>query len=311
MLGLRPKFPPTAVALGDGYATVVRLQRRGPRPKLAEWSKLELPLPAAGTDEFGEHLMPTEELRLRLDDLIAGIGKARRFSLVLPDSGVRSFFIELETAPASPRELRDIVMFKISKLASIEPEAAAVAYQRLRSRRGGGGHYIALLASKRMIAGYEGYFARRGAHLGNIENATLAVTNLFEPLLRSGADGEDFALARVERRHFSIALFREGVLTFIRTRNNNTEADIPAAVRQEMRVINLFAQDKLGSSGVKTVFIQGSASAAPEAAEQLRADGFRTTNLSLEELIDLPPLLRGRWEEQEIITTAIGAAARS
>jgi len=304
MLGLRAKYPPVAVEIGEGYATAVRVQRGGGRLRLAEWNRVELPLRRASAGDIGGEIELDDDVRLRLGDLLEPLGRLRRLSLVIPDSAVRSFFVELENPAAGGKELRDMITFKLSKLVPINLDGAALAYQRLRARENGGAHYLAILTSRRISGAYEDFFEARGTHVGLIETAFLASANLFAPVLE--AESGDFALLRIGVNYFSLALFLDGKLAFSRTRRR-TSGSIP----YELRTLNLFAQDKLGSDGFRKVYLQGPGASDGAVEAALEDAGFNPRRLDLEEVADLPPSLRDRMEEQGTLLAAVGAAGRS
>ena len=304
---LRPNYPPQAVEIGDGYASAVRFQRRRSRPRLVQWHGVDLPRRKAESEGLGEFLLLDDELRHPLEELIAGMDRFRKVSLALPDTAVRSFFLEIENPIASARELRDMILFKITKLAPISVEGTALTYQRLRPRNGGGDHYLAQITSRRLITGYENFFAAKGIQLGLVESSTLASANLFEHQLAKGP--LDYALLRVDRAHFNIALFRDGMLTFARTRVHASETGMAQAVAGEMRTLNLFAQDKLGSTGIQIVYVHGPG-AAVESADLLESKDFPSRLLTLDLVVEIPGDLHVREAAQGALVAAAGAALR-
>ena len=319
-LSLRPSYPPVALEIGEGYATAVRFRRRKDENRLAQWHQVELPERAREAEQAGESLVPDAEMEAALAELAGRLGRVRRLSLALPDTAVRSFYLEVENPAASGRELREMILFKIRKLSPVRPEAAAVAYRRLRASRDGGARYLAQLTSRRMTRGFESFFERRGAHLGLIETASAAVADLFAPALAEEAG--DFALVRIESGHFSVSVFRRGALAFSRTRAGGAGAVTPDAVAHELRTLNLYAQDKLGSAGLAAAFVHGPGAAAAEICARLESEGkggdggqgggegFAARRLLLEDAVDVPPELLGRPDEQGKLAAAVGAATR-
>lgn len=307
MFSLRPSYPPVALEIGEGYATAVRFRRRKEENKLVEWHQAELP-PRAREEQVGEGLVPDEEMQSALAELVGRLGRVKRLSLALPDTAVRSFYLEVENPAAAGRELREMILFKIRKLSPIRPEAAAIAYRRLRASPDGGARYLAQLTSRRMTRGLESFFERRGIHLGLIETASVAAAELFAPALAEEAG--DFAMVRVEREHFSVSVFRQGALAFSRTRAGGAGAVTPDAVAHEVRTLNLYSQDKLGSAGMSAAFVHGPGAAAAEVCEKLEAEDFAARRLLLEDAVDVPPELLGRPDEQGKLAAAVGAATR-
>jgi Tfp pilus assembly PilM family ATPase len=306
MLGMQAKYPPVAIEIGEGYASAVRLQRGRRRPSLAEWHRVDFPVSPADPEDIGGELFLTDDLRLRLGELASRMGRARKLSLVLPDSAVRTFFIEMENPGVSGKELDDMIRFKLSRLAPINLEGAALAYQRLQAHPGGA-DFLAVLTSRKMISAYEDFFRSRGIHVGLIENASLAAANLVLPSI---AGAGDFAIVRVSYHYFSIGLFLGGELRFGRTRRLGP-GEALESIQQELRTISLFAQDKLGSEGVRMVYVHGTELSGNGLIAALARAGFEAHRLELEEYIDLPPDLRGRPDEQGTVLAAAGAAGRS
>lgn len=308
MLGLRPNYPPIAVEIGEGYATALRLQKRGPVAKLVEWERVDLPVRQAPDESLGGAFTLDEQFRIALEDLLERFGKIRRLSLVIPDIAVRSFFIELENPAGTRKELRDMILFKIKKLTPVNLEGVTLAYQRLRSRNSGGEHYLAVLASKRLTGGYGRFFEGRGIHLGLVENASIASVNLFEPILEEAAGEGDLATLRIGSSHFTVGLFRNGALAFSRTRLFSPE-DREHSIEHEVRTLGLYAQDKLESPGISNVFILCTG-ADEVVSDSLSRAGFNTRTLMLEDVVSLPSSVLDQPELQGMLTAAAGAAAR-
>jgi Tfp pilus assembly PilM family ATPase len=308
MFGLRPKYPPVAVEIGDGYASAVKVQRRRSHPRLLHWHGIDLPYRRAEAEGLGDSLVLDDELRPRFEELIAELGRIKMISIAFPDTAVRTFFLEIENRITSARELREMILFKISKLAPISIEGTALSYQRLRPRDGGGDHYLALLASRRLISSYEDFLARKGIHLGLIESSSLAAANLFESLL--SREFGDCALLRIEDNHFNVALFRDGMLIFSRTRIRSKEEDVGRGVTAEMRTLSLFAQDKLGSQGIRMVYVYGPGDAPLNSVAALEAKGFAARRLSLDDIVEVPAELRRQPGEQGALAAAAGSALR-
>lgn len=305
MIGLRPKYPHTAIEIGNGYASAVRMHRAGGRLRLAAWKRIELPSRTVSEDDVGGELALDDDIRLRLGDLLEPIGHPKRLSIVLPDSAVRSFFVELENPPSGDRELRDMILFKLSKLTPVNLEGAAIAYQRLGQSEEGI-RYLAMITSRKITNAYEDFFESQGIRVGLIETASLAAINLFAGHFRES--GGDFAIFRVAGGYFTAALFLGGELAFGRTRRGAISA---AAVAKEARTLTLFAQDKLESEGFSRVYLNGPLATEAEIPAELERAGFEAALLDLEEVVDLPPLLRGSRDEQGTLIAAAGAAGRN
>ncbi|HUX06770.1 MAG TPA: hypothetical protein VMX35_05595 [Acidobacteriota bacterium] len=306
MFGLRTKYPPASIEIGDGYASAVRLQRSKSELSLAEWHRADFPFRSVKGDDLGAELLLDDDMRLRLGDLADRLGRVKRLSLVLPDTAVRTLFLELENPAATGKELDDMIRFKLSRLVPINLDAATLAYHRL-PEHSGGANYLAVLTSKRMTVGLEEFFSSRGTHLGLIESASLAAVNLASQTLESAGDS---AIVRVALHYFTINLFLGGELSFGRTRRFAPEQS-QTLILQELRTLNLFAQDKLGSEGLRAVFLYGPGFQSNGIMTMLNGAGFDARALDLEEFAELPADLRGRPQDQGTVLAAVGAACRS
>ncbi len=306
MIGFRTKYPPVSIEIGDGYASAVRLQRSKGDMSLAEWHRVNFPFRSVEGDDLGAELLLDDDMRLRLGDLADTLGRVKRLSLVLPDTAVRTFFLELENPAATGKELVDMIRFKLSRLVPINLEAAVLAYHRLPGSSGGA-NYLAVLTSKRMTAGLEDFFSSRGTRLGLIESASLAAANLASPTLENAGDS---AVVRVALHYFTINLFLGGELAFGRTRHFAPEQS-QTMITHELRTLNLFAQDKLGSEGLKAIYLYGPGIKGNGLLTMLTEAGFDAYALELEKFAELPADLRNRPEDQGTVLAAVGAAGRS
>lgn len=312
MLNLGAVTPPVAMEIGEGYASAVRVNRKGSGIELAGYKLVKLPEIKRSGDRQWSGFIMDERFVPAMEELLDWIGKAKRISIAMPDLASRTFFLEIENPGVSGMELRDIILFKIQKFAPISGEGTALAYKQLRPRAGGGGHYLAVITSRSLTSSYERFFSTRGTHLGRIETASLVSLDLFFPYIRKIADGRgDFVIIRIANGHFTVALFNHLFeLTFCRTRTAQSTQELPGQITHEIKTLSLFSQDKLGGSTVNTAFLYGPGESIEETKELLSQSGSSVSTLSLGDVADLPNELLYRPEDEGRIVAAVAVAAR-
>lgn len=312
MFNLRAVTPPVAIEIGEGYASAVRVNRKGAGIELAAYKLVKLPEVKRSGDRQWSGFTMDERFAPAIEELLDWIGKTKRISIAMPDLASRTFFLEIENQGVSGNELRDIILFKIQKFAPISGEGTALAYKLLRPRTGGGGHYLAVITSRSLTSSYERFFSAKGAHLGRIETASLTSLDLFFPYIRRVAGGKgDFVIIRIANGYFTVSLFNHySELTFSRTRTTLSAQESPSQIAHEIKTLSLFSQDKLGGSTVDTAFLYGPGESVEETKELLERSGITAQTLSLGDVVDVPNELLYQPDDEGRVVAAVAVASR-
>src|SRR6476619_1040994 len=114
---LKPRFPTSAVGIDSSHASVVQLDRSRAGFQIKRAAEINLPagLVRAGFDE--SNIEDPAELTRALSDLLAGAGllRQRKWSVTLPETAIRAAVLALDAAPASRRELEEVLEWKIER----------------------------------------------------------------------------------------------------------------------------------------------------------------------------------------------------
>lgn len=308
------KYPLAALEIGEGYASGVKLEKRSGKPVVSDFITVELPFKQTPTEgQAWNNYKLDERFQEGVDEIIQWLGKEKAASLALPDMATRSFVVTLENESGNPREMRDLILFKVQKFAPVSTEGTTLDYLRLPAAPGQRGRdFLVLLSSKAIIASYEKYFQQRGIHIGNVETASLASLVLFSNGSSSPLEGAgNFVLCRMERSHFTLTVFNNFNLVFMRTRVLNEEASAAFRVVKEIKTLRLFVEDRLGARAYDTAFFYGPGEYLEDSFNQTAAAGFHSVMLSLEQFADLPNELHQYEHLQGRFYAATSAAARS
>jgi hypothetical protein len=164
-----PRFPPAALGLESGTATVVHLERKGRGAyaiKRAATATLPAGLIRPGFDEV--NVTDANSLAALLGEvaLSAGLGKQRKWSVALPEAATRAAILTLETAPASRQELEEVLRWKTERSFGAPPEELVVTRERLRADAQGRQRYLAVGVRAVVLAEYESVFEALGWRTG-------------------------------------------------------------------------------------------------------------------------------------------------
>ena len=265
-----------------------------------------MPEPRNQTDAWGEFTLD-ERFQDGVDALLEWLGNSKKISLILPDLATKIFFLDVEDDTNNKNELRDSILFKIQRITPISADSTAVAYQKLRDIDGGG-QYLALITSKHLARSYEKYLGQRGIQIGNIETASLATTSLLLPSLSQNSD--DFNMVRLDDNSFTISVFNDKQLVFVKSRICRENENLAAALTSELKTISLFIEDKLNGSPATDHFIYGPGSSDAADLVGTNLAGALVKQIDLHDLIGFSSQIDEMATEGKLIS-AIAAASRS
>ena len=159
---ISPRFPPAALGLESGTASVVHLERKGRGGGYAIKRAATATLPAGlvrpGFDEV--NVTDANSLVVLLSEvaLSAGLGKQRKWSVALPEAATRAAILTLESAPASRQELEEVLRWKTERSFGAPPEELVVTRERLHADAQGRRRYLAVGIRAVVLAEYESVF---------------------------------------------------------------------------------------------------------------------------------------------------------
>jgi hypothetical protein len=168
---IKPRFPPAALGLESGNATVVHLERSR-RDAFAVRRAATITLPEGlirpNFDEPNVSDANTLVSLLSEVALSAGLGKQRKWSVALPEAATRAAILTLESAPASRSESEEILGWKDERAFGAPQDELRISRERLTADTQGRPRYLAVGVRLSILAEYEAVFASLGWRAGLI-----------------------------------------------------------------------------------------------------------------------------------------------
>ena len=168
---VRPWYPSTALGLEKGIASIVEVDRgRGKGYSL----------PRAATISLGESLIQPvfdqpnvrdpSELAAALSELAtsAGLLRQKRWSITLPGATTRTLIMTLETRPGSPRELEEVLAWKMDRGFGVPLDELSVSREALPKDPQGRDRYLVVATRVAVLEEYENIFRTLGWRAGLI-----------------------------------------------------------------------------------------------------------------------------------------------
>ena len=205
---ISPRFPPAALGLESGTATVVHLERKGRGGysiKRAATATLPAGLIQPGFDEVNVTDATSLVALLGEVALSAGLGKQRKWSVALPEAATRAAILTLESTPASRQELEEVLRWKTERSFGAPPEELVVTRERLQADAQGRQRYLAVGIRAVVLAEYESVFEALGWRAGLILPRHQGESRW----LGAGAVGGDALLVSSHAEGFTALLLRD------------------------------------------------------------------------------------------------------
>lgn len=315
LLGLRPTYPPVALAFESRSASLVRLTRRRGRSVLE--AQLVRPLDAEAVPGSMFHgngsSTGSESLAVQVRALFEGSGtRPGRVSLVLPDNLAKISLLTLPERPPNRRQLEEIVRFKMRRAVPFRLDEAVVAWELL----GGEGTETSVLVSvvrRALIEHYERAVEAVGARPGLVDLCTPNLINLCRAQIAAAGEG-DVALVNCTSTYFSLVILRQSRLIFFRCKSYPDQEEAlenwEALLRREVAGSISYYQEKLAGTGIGTLFVR--CATRPLEALESCLGGLGVPNvLSVDPLAGVDPG-PGRIESlvAQRLAPAVGAALR-
>jgi hypothetical protein len=210
-----PWYPPAAIGLEEGQASVVQLERvkgNACRLKRAATANIAESLITPSFDQ--PNIADRGQLAAILKDLAASAGllRQKRWSLTLPEATARTIVLTMES-PSSGSELQDVLKWKIERGFGAPVEELSVSRERLQKDAQGRDRYIAIGVKKSVLAEYEAVLDSLGWRAGLILPRHLGEAQW---LVRNGSAGDSLLLSG-SSQGFTGVIFRDQHPLIVRT----------------------------------------------------------------------------------------------
>jgi hypothetical protein len=238
---LKPRFPACAVGIDSDHASVVQLDRSRGGFQIKRAAEIKLP-PGLVHATFDEsNIDDPAELTRALSDLLAGAGllRQRKWSVTLPETSIRAAVLALEGAPASRRELDEVLEWKIERSFGAPSSELRVSREQLAPDAQRQARYLITAVRLSVLAEYEAVFAALGWQAGLILPRHAGE----EQWLRNGQQGDGLLLT-AHAEGFTAVLMRNN--RPITLRAVFCEAD---ECDDELHRVLLFYRERSGGNG--------------------------------------------------------------
>jgi Tfp pilus assembly PilM family ATPase len=251
---LAPPEPEVAIEFAPGRLTVSRLGADGQSIAASAVSETLLAgaiVPSLVAKNIEQPTVVIGALKKALER--GGFGRPKRVALVIPDSAARVSLIPLETVPARPSDLDQLIRWHVKKATPFPIDDAVVSYSA-GAVDASGTTFVAAAASRAVVMEYESIADSAGAEAGVVDVASLAVMNA---AIASGqAPQGDWLLVCLAPDSTTLAIMRGTSLVFHRHRVNVEDEPLSALVHQTA----MYYEDRLGGTRFQRVVLSGGAS---------------------------------------------------
>jgi hypothetical protein len=238
---LKPRFPASAVGIDSSHASVVQLDRSRAGFQIKRAAEINLPpgLVRAGFDE--PNIEDPSELTRALSDLLAGAGllRQRKWSVTLPETSIRAAVLALEAAPASRRELEEVLEWKIERSFGAPLSELRVSREQLAPDAQRQTRYLITAVRLSVLAEYEAVFAALGWQAGLILPRHAGE----EQWLRNGQPGDGLLLTAHAQGFTAVLMRNNRPITLRAVFCEANECD------DELHRVLLFYRERSGSNG--------------------------------------------------------------
>jgi hypothetical protein len=265
-LFVEPERPLVAVEVRPGSVGVVRVRRERGRPVLQSAASLELPPDVVQLSLTQPNIADPVRFRQALKGALerSGVLGGARVALVLPDTVARVSLLPGADVPVrKPREVEDVLRFRLKKVLPFEVREARLAWTTAGSRAGD--PVLAVAAMDTVVGGYEEACRSLGLEPGLVELAGLA-------LARTAAAGRpdgDRLLVNWDDGYVSLVLLRGDWPIMMRTLSGPATTS-PADVAREVANTVLYYQERLSGAGLVGGFVRPAAVPVDAAVDALR-----------------------------------------
>ena len=211
-----PWYPPAAIGLEKGLASVVQLERgkgNACRIKRAATASIAESLIRPSFDQ--PNIADRGQLAAVLKDLAASAGllRQKRWSMSLPEATARTIVFTME-GQSSGSELQDVLRWKTERGFGATLEELSVSRERLQKDAQGRDRYLAIGVRKSVLAEYEAVLDSLGWRGGLILPRHLGEAQW---LVRNGSAAGDSLLLSGSSQGFTGVIFRDRHPLIVRT----------------------------------------------------------------------------------------------
>jgi Tfp pilus assembly PilM family ATPase len=277
---LAPPEPEVAIEFAPGRLTDARLGKDGQSIAASAVSETLLAgaiVPSLIAKNIEQPTVVIAALKKALER--GGFGHPKRVALVIPDSAARVSLIPLETVPARPSDLDQLIRWHVKKATPFPIEDAVVSYSASTPDINGT-TYIAAAASRAVVMEYESIADSAGAEAGVVDVASLSVMNAV--IATGQAPQGDWLLVCLAPDSTTLAIMRGQSLVFHRHRVNVDDEPLSALVHQTA----MYYEDRLGGTQFQRVVLSGGATdTIRELAKREIGDRLQTPVHTLDTLL--------------------------
>ena len=204
---IHPWYPPTALGLEKGLASVVELERRGNVGNLRRAATVKLPESLIEPSFEEGNITDHAELATALRELAASAGllKQKRWSVSLPEATARTLIITLETNTGGGSELEEVLRWKMDRGFAVPLDELSVSRERLEKDPQGRDRYLAVATRLAVLAEYEHLFGMLGWRAGLVLPRHMGEAQW---LTRNGSSGDSLLLSSTNEG-FTAVVFRD------------------------------------------------------------------------------------------------------
>jgi len=236
-------------------------------------------------------------------------------SLILPDNLAKVSIVTLPERAATRKQLREMLRFKLRRSVPFRLEEAAISSWVLPGP-GPEQNLLVAVMLRSVVEQYEAAFEAAGARPGLVDLCTPSLFNLARPgIAKAVSSGADAALLNCTRNYFTLMIVRADRVVFFRCKTyaGGEEADASgrlAVMARELTSSLSYYADKLGGSGVGTVFVRAVSPGLDEVVPVLERIGV-TSVRAIDAAEALDPLSGRRFEplDGQRLAPALGAAS--
>ncbi|MFN7971620.1 MAG: hypothetical protein U0166_04635 [Acidobacteriota bacterium] len=276
-------YPPVAIEINASVARLCVAGASKSGPTWESYARRAIPQGVVRPGPVEPNVLDAEKLRDVVKALVEeGRPKGKNAALLLPDCVARSTILEFDALPSSPRDLAELVRFRMKKVTPFPIEQARVSTTRL-APLAGQQRLLAVAASEKVLAGYESALAPLSLHFGLVDLSTLNLLPLVAALRKTAPASESYMVVNADESCFSIAIVRQNDLSFFRTKIHPA-ADADGALTdenlaKEVRLSRLYFAERISADPLPTLYLREARGPNPRLAAELAAEGCAVTRI--------------------------------
>jgi|SRR5215216_4071118 len=211
-----PWYPPAAIGLDKGVASVVELQRvKGSTCKIRRAATFNIAESLVRPSFDERNIEDTAQLANVLKELAASAGllRQKRWSMTLPEATAKTLVLTIESAQ-SASELQEVLRWKIERGFGASLEELSISKEKLQKDVQGRDRYLVIAVKRAVLAEYEAVLESLGWRAGLIVPRHLGEAQW---LIRNGGTVGDSLLLSGSSQGFTGVIFRDKHPLIVRT----------------------------------------------------------------------------------------------